>query len=49
MCLHNYLKLPICHKRGTEITCCSMMSHYLFYQYFYKHPACTASMQGYII
>ena len=24
--------------------CCSLMSHYLFYQYFYKHPACTVSL-----
>ena len=44
-CLHNFLKLPISHKRGMEIMCCSMMSHYLFYQYFYKH-ACIASMQA---
>ena len=29
-CLHNLLKLPISHKRGMEITCCSMMSHCLF-------------------
>ena len=28
MYLHNYLKLPISHKRGMEITCCSIMSHY---------------------
>ena len=48
MCPHNYLKLPINHKRGMEITCCSMMLHCLFYQYFYKHPACSASMQAYI-
>ena len=48
MCLHNYLKLPVSHKRGMEITRCSMMSHCLFYEYFYKHPACTASIQAYI-
>ena len=39
MCLRNYIKLPISHKRGMEITCCSIMSHCLFYQYCYKQTS----------